>query len=117
MIDPLAQDDEPDFKKDRATSTTDGSDGMTRREFVQAVATSGIGVSAGAHALAAERKAGEMIYRPLGRTGEKASAIGLAGFHIAVPGNEGDGRRISPPASDGGTNFIENACDYHYASS
>ena len=113
MIDPLAQDDEPDFKRDRATSTTDGSDGMTRREFVQAVATSGIGVSAGAHALAAERKAGEMIYRALGRTGEKVSAIGLGGFHIGVPGNEDEGVRIIRSAIDGGINFMDNCWDYH----
>ena len=82
MIDPLANNDKPDLERDRATSTTDGSDGMTRREFVQAVATSGIGVSAGAHALAAERKAGEMIYRALGRTGAllRSSASDWATF-------------------------------------
>lgn len=33
----------------------------------------------------APQRSGEMIHRTLGRTGERASAIGMGGFHIGQP--------------------------------
>jgi aryl-alcohol dehydrogenase-like predicted oxidoreductase len=61
---------------------------------------------------AAEKK-GEIPYRPLGRTGEKVSAIGLGGYHIGVPKEEQEGIRIIRAAIDGGINFMDNSWDYH----
>jgi aryl-alcohol dehydrogenase-like predicted oxidoreductase len=56
--------------------------------------------------------AGDMIYRTLGRTGEKISAIGVGGFHIGVPG-EAEGIRIIRTAIDEGITFMDNCWDYH----
>src|SRR6059058_5878468 len=86
---------------------------MNRRDFVQSVVATGIGVGMGAQAWAAETKSGEMPYRTLGRTGEKVSAIGLGGFHIGVPKDEREGIRIVRSAVDRGINFMDNCWDYH----
>src|SRR5688572_31034441 len=55
---------------------------------------------------------GDMIYRTLGRTGEKISAIGVGGFHIGVP-SEAEGIRIIRTAIDEGVTFMDNCWDYH----
>jgi aryl-alcohol dehydrogenase-like predicted oxidoreductase len=55
-----------------------------------------------------------MIYRTLGRTGEKISAIGLGGFHIGVPElDEPEAIRIIRSAIDEGITFMDNCWDYH----
>ena len=54
-----------------------------------------------------------MIYRKLGATGERVSAIGLGGYHIGVPKNEDEGIRIIRSAVDRGITFLDNSCDYH----
>jgi aryl-alcohol dehydrogenase-like predicted oxidoreductase len=56
---------------------------------------------------------GEMIYRTLGRTGEKVSAIGLGGFHIGMPASEDEAVRIIRTAIDEGVTFMDNCWDYH----
>jgi predicted aldo/keto reductase-like oxidoreductase len=60
---------------------------------------------------------GEMIYRPLGRTGEKISAIGLGGFHIGGQKDEQESIRIIRTAIDRGITFMDNCWDYHDGSS
>ena len=54
-----------------------------------------------------------MIYRKLGSTGEKVSAIGLGGHHIGRPKDENDGIKIIRSALDRGMNFLDNCWDYH----
>jgi predicted aldo/keto reductase-like oxidoreductase len=54
-----------------------------------------------------------MIYRKLGSTGEKVSAIGLGGYHIGVPKDPNEGIRIIRSAIDRGITFLDNSCDYH----
>ncbi len=56
---------------------------------------------------------GEMIYRPLGRTGEKVSLLGLGGYHIANQAQEQDSIRLIRTAIDRGVNFMDNCWDYH----
>ena len=88
--------------------------GLTRRDFVRTVTVTGLAVSVGGHhLLAAETKANDMIYRTLGRTGEKVSAIGLGGYHIGIPRSESDGIRLIRNAIDQGINFMDNCWDYH----
>ena len=54
-----------------------------------------------------------MIYRKLGTTAEKVSAIGLGGYHIGTPKDAGEGIRIVRSALDRGMNFLDNCWDYH----
>jgi predicted aldo/keto reductase-like oxidoreductase len=54
-----------------------------------------------------------MIYRTLGTTGEKVSAIGLGGHHIGRPKDENEGIQIIRSALDRGMNFLDNCWDYH----
>jgi aryl-alcohol dehydrogenase-like predicted oxidoreductase len=90
-----------------------GNDGITRRDFVKSIAVTGVAVSFGAQAWSAESKTGDMIYRTLGRSGEKVSAIGLGGYHIGVPREEAEGIRIIRSAIDRGITFMDNCWDYH----
>ena len=56
-----------------------------------------------------------MKYRPLGRTGERVSLIGLGGFHLAKPGGPSadEATRIVHAALDAGVNFCDNCWDYN----
>jgi aryl-alcohol dehydrogenase-like predicted oxidoreductase len=52
-----------------------------------------------------------MIYRKLGSTGERVSAIGLGGAHLGKPSEE-EAIRIVRSALDRGMNFLDNCWDY-----
>src|ERR1700680_2089768 len=54
-----------------------------------------------------------MLYRTLGKTGEKVSAIGLGGYHIGHPSDSADAIRIVRGAIDRGITFMDNCWDYH----
>ena len=56
----------------------------------------------------ADTRSGDMLYRTLGRTGEKVSAIGLGGYHIGVPKQEQEGIRLVRTAVDRGITFLDN---------
>jgi predicted aldo/keto reductase-like oxidoreductase len=90
----------------------DSQGGLSRREFVRSVATTSLALAAGAHAFAAETQSSDMLYRTLGRTGEKVSAIGLGGFHIGIPREEQESLRLIRSAIDRGINFLDNCWDY-----
>ncbi|MEO7338454.1 MAG: aldo/keto reductase [Caldimonas sp.] len=62
---------------------------------------------------AGERR-GDMLYRTLGRTGEKVSAIGLGGAHIGKPPvDEPLAIKLIQSALDRGINFLDNSWDYN----
>ena len=63
--------------------------------------------------LNAQTRSGDMIYRTLGKTGERVSAIGLGGHHIGRPPDEKTGIQIVRSAIDRGINFMDNCWDYH----
>ncbi len=105
---------------------------LNRRRFLQTTAASlaaGVAAARGlttAHAADAaaggdlplldgpapgETRKGEMIYRPLGRTGETVSLIGVGGSHISKP-SEDEGIRIVRTAVDRGVTFMDNCWDY-----
>lgn len=55
-----------------------------------------------------------MIYRMLGSTGEKVSAIGVGGWHLGLKNvDEKLAIRIVRSAIDGGINFLDNSWDYN----
>jgi aryl-alcohol dehydrogenase-like predicted oxidoreductase len=83
---------------------------VSRRDFVKLAAAGAAAV--GAQSWAAETRNGDMIYRQLGRTGQKVSAIGLGGFHIGNP-PEDEAIRIIHSAIDRGITFLDNCWDYH----
>ncbi|MGB9122912.1 MAG: aldo/keto reductase, partial [Candidatus Angelobacter sp.] len=98
---------------------------MHRREFLRGVALAGI-ATRGARSLASSfaggvqssvsgnKEGGSMIYRTLGRTGERVSAIGMGGFHIGQPKlTDDDSLKLIRAAIDGGINFMDNSWDYN----
>jgi aryl-alcohol dehydrogenase-like predicted oxidoreductase len=80
---------------------------IERRMFI-----TGLGALSASGALHAASSDG-MIYRSLGLTGEKVSAIGLGGHHIGRPKDENEGIKIIRSALDRGMNFLDNCWDYH----
>lgn len=61
----------------------------------------------------ADTAGGEMIYRRLGRTGERVSVLGVGGFHIGMQRDEQESIRIIRAAVDHGINFMDNCWDYN----
>ena len=59
-----------------------------------------------------------MIYRTLGKTGEKVSAIGVGGWHLGLKHvDEQLAIRIIRSAIDRGINFLDNCWDYNEGAS
>ena len=56
-----------------------------------------------------------MLYRELGTTGERVSAIGMGGFHLAKDPSttQQDAIRLVRSASDNGITFFDNCWDYN----
>lgn len=64
--------------------------------------------------MSANSQNSEMLYRELGSTGERVSAIGLGGWHIGLQKvDEQLGLRIIRSAIDRGINFMDNSWDYN----
>ena len=66
----------------------------------------------------AGEKRGEMLYRTLGKTGEKVSLIGMGGFHL---GQKTVGEKLATKlihaGLDRGINFLDNCWDYNKGNS
>ncbi len=54
-----------------------------------------------------------MIYRELGRTGERVSAIGVGGYHIGTQHDSNESIRLIRGAVDRGITFLDNCWDYN----
>ena len=92
---------------------TQSTPNLDRRTFLQAGAAGLAAASLVTSAHAAQDKSpGGIPLRPLGRTGEKVTMIGLGGFHAAVPEPESDSLRLIQRAVDEGITFLDNAWDY-----
>jgi aryl-alcohol dehydrogenase-like predicted oxidoreductase len=92
---------------------------IDRREFVK-TASVAAGAMAAEHLLSPKLEAETMngndgmIHRPLGRTGQKVSAIGLGGYHIGKPTlSENDAVQLVRQAVDRGITFLDNCWDYN----
>ena len=93
---------------------------MNRRSFLKAatVAAAGSVAPAGAKStsssVATRRpESPNMIYRELGRTGERVSAIGLGGYHIGKQQDPDESIRLIRAAIDRGITFMDNCWDYN----
>src|SRR3984893_18374472 len=80
---------------------------MERRNFLATIAALQVAAK-----LDAQTSNG-MIYRNLGTTGQRVSALGLGGYHMGVPKDENESIRIVRSAVDRGVTFLDNSCDYH----
>jgi predicted aldo/keto reductase-like oxidoreductase len=58
-----------------------------------------------------------MIYRDLGTTGEKVSAIGMGGYHLGNQQNPADSIRLFRSGIDRGITFLDNCWDYNNGNS
>lgn len=56
---------------------------------------------------------GDMLYRTLGQTGEKVSAIGMGGFHVGAVKDEQTSIKLVRTAIDRGITFMDNSWDYN----
>ena len=89
------------------------SDAIERRHFLKGLAVAGLMASTREDASSADPKQ-SVPYRTLGRTGERVSAIGMGGFHLAQPGlEEAESIRLIRTAVDRGINFMDNSWDYN----
>ena len=90
---------------------------MERRKFLIGLALAGLMASAAEGSSAESPKQG-VPYRVLGQTGERVSAIGMGGFHLAQPGlEEAESIRLIRTAVDRGINFMDNSWDYNQGQS
>jgi len=90
---------------------------MERRDFLKtataATVAAATGSSASASAPVTRPETPGMIYRNLGTTGERVSAIGLGGFHIGKQPDPADSIRLIRTAIDRGITFMDNCWDYN----
>ena len=85
---------------------------MTRRTFLFAAAATSAMTLVFRRRTSADTEHA-MIYRTLGRTGERVSAIGLGGFHIGQQKDEQESIRLIRSAIDRGITFLDNSWDYN----
>ncbi|MDW5266864.1 MULTISPECIES: aldo/keto reductase [Acidobacteriaceae] len=97
---------------------------MERRNFLKSATAVGVtaatgnivGQSASAaktSSVAARPESPDMIYRELGQTGERVSAIGLGGFHVGKQADPNESIHLIRQAIDRGITFMDNCWDYN----
>jgi aryl-alcohol dehydrogenase-like predicted oxidoreductase len=93
---------------------------MDRRKFLKTATVAAVGSAATAGAQSTSSSVAtsppespNMIYRDLGRTGERVSAIGMGGYHIGKQPNPDESIRLLRTAIDRGITFMDNCWDYN----
>jgi predicted aldo/keto reductase-like oxidoreductase len=94
---------------------------MERRDFLKSATAAGI-----ASAIAAKAQASRvsnspiqrpespgMIYRELGTTGERVSAIGMGGYHLGKQADANESINLIHAGVDRGITFLDNCWDYN----
>lgn len=94
-------------------------DKPTRRDFLGRMAVGIAGFTGGSLASPGDEKtmaattSQGMIYRTLGRSGEKVSLLGLGGYHIGIQPTEQESIHLIRTAIDHGVTFMDNCWDYN----
>ena len=84
---------------------------MDRRDFLKKSAVASVAATLNSQLRASDQP---IPRRPLGRTGEKVSMVGIGGYHIGAPSvDEQEAIRIIRTALDSGINFLDNCWDYN----
>ena len=93
---------------------------MDRRDFLKTATVAAAGSVAPAGVQGAESsnvprrpESPNMIYRELGRTGERVSAIGIGGYHLGKQEDPDESIRLLRAAIDRGITFMDNCWDYN----
>jgi aryl-alcohol dehydrogenase-like predicted oxidoreductase len=93
---------------------------MDRRDFLKTatVAAAGSVATAGAQSTspsvtARRPESTNMMYRELGRTGERVSAIGIGGYHLGKQQDPDESIHLLRSAIDRGISFMDNCWDYN----
>jgi len=81
---------------------------LDRREFLGGMAAAGLAAQLSGQTTSSDG----MIYRTLGSTGERVSAIGLGGAHAGGIKDEAESIRVMRSAVDRGITFFDNCWDY-----
>jgi aryl-alcohol dehydrogenase-like predicted oxidoreductase len=93
---------------------------MERRDFLKSATAASIGsaISASAqtspaHAPTTRTESPNMIYRELGTTGERVSAIGMGGYHLGKQTDPAESINLIHAGIDRGITFLDNCWDYN----
>ncbi len=93
---------------------------MKRRDFLKSATVASLGstfpVSSQTSPARTSNKRPEspnMIYRELGTTGERVSAIGMGGYHLGKQSDANESIRLIQTGVDRGITFLDNCWDYN----
>ncbi len=93
---------------------------MERREFLKTATAATVGAAIPATAQTAQPNAPvkrpesrDMIYRELGTTGERVSAIGMGGYHLGKQPDASQSIQLMHAGIDRGITFLDNCWDYN----
>jgi aryl-alcohol dehydrogenase-like predicted oxidoreductase len=96
---------------------------MERRSFLKSAAAAGVGAASsslgqsstgGSRPQPASRpESPNMLYRELGKTGERVSAIGMGGYHLGKQDDAAESIRLMRSGIDRGLTFLDNCWDYN----
>jgi aryl-alcohol dehydrogenase-like predicted oxidoreductase len=94
---------------------------MKRREFLKSATVVGVGAAIPANAQSSRTsntpvkrpESPGMIYRELGTTGERVSAIGMGGYHLGKQKDADESISLMHAGIDRGITFLDNCWDYN----
>ncbi len=96
---------------------------MERRDFLKSATAAGVAaVAAGStgaqtaatkHGVTKRAEAPGMVYRELGTTGERVSAIGMGGYHLGKGADADAMIALARKGIDSGITFLDNCWDYN----
>jgi aryl-alcohol dehydrogenase-like predicted oxidoreductase len=94
---------------------------MERRDFLKSATAAGVGAAIAANAQTSRpsstpvkrAESPDMIYRELGTTAERVSAIGMGGYHLGKQTDANESIRLMHAGIDHGITFLDNCWDYN----